>query len=213
MKLMRVLCGAGAAAVLLVLSVARLASASGTVKTTYGYDGAGNLTSVTNGCSDSSQTYCTGQCFSLATDPANCGACGKTCPGTTNGAPACSNGACTFSCNSGFNYCSASGCVSLSSDTKNCGTCGRICSASNGTAWCSSGQCGVTCYSGYTLCSGSACVSLTSSNSNCGACGHACASGYQCTNGTCVYKSTTKCAAGCINCGDGICACNGRTCP
>src|SRR5262245_21319919 len=45
----------------------------------------------------------------LATDPKNCGVCGKVCmgAGAPNTSVACVNGACSFACNAGFADCDA----------------------------------------------------------------------------------------------------------
>jgi hypothetical protein len=68
------------------------------------------------------QTACNNICVDLATDEANCGACGKTCDVYVGFI--CSKGRCVCSgdevdCD-GF-------CADLDTDPYNCGTCGRSC--------------------------------------------------------------------------------------
>src|ERR671924_518226 len=41
-------------------------------------------------------------CVTLATDLANCGACGHACATDPHGTAACSSGTCTLTCNAGF---------------------------------------------------------------------------------------------------------------
>jgi len=58
-------------------------------------------------------------------DPAQCGACGNVCPGTTNGSATCSNGTCGLACNPGYILC-GNQCVSELSNSS-CGACGNVC--------------------------------------------------------------------------------------
>jgi hypothetical protein len=61
---------------------------------------------------------CTGDCVDLATDPANCGACGVTCAGScVQGL--CSEGAGALTCDGEL--------VASGFDPDNCGACGRSC--------------------------------------------------------------------------------------
>ncbi|MEJ2390156.1 MAG: hypothetical protein P8019_01985, partial [Gammaproteobacteria bacterium] len=48
------------------------------------------------------QTNCYGTCTDLQTDVQNCGSCGNACPPVANGTPSCGSGACTFTCNEGY---------------------------------------------------------------------------------------------------------------
>lgn len=72
---------------------------------------------------------CNGTCVSLASDPANCGACGNACAGGL-----CSSGAC---CAAGQSVCNGA-CTSVASDAANCGACGNQCPAGSE---CAAGQC------------------------------------------------------------------------
>ncbi len=58
---------------------------------------------------------------SVATDPQNCGTCGRSCPMLPNAVPACAGGACRFVCRGGFADCNAStvdGCETVGSCTR-----------------------------------------------------------------------------------------------
>jgi hypothetical protein len=72
---------------------------------------------------------CDDKCMDIEKDPANCGACGTKCEGTT---PVCSTGVCTAGCKDQFADCSATdgkpGCTDLSTDRNNCDGCGNVCS-------------------------------------------------------------------------------------
>ena len=54
------------------------------------------------------QTMCTNGCQTLASDPANCGTCGKVCPDPPvigSGSAVCNSGTCGLSCNAGYLAC------------------------------------------------------------------------------------------------------------
>lgn len=74
---------------------------------------------------------CGASCVDTQTDPANCGACGKTCP------VACSGGACVAQCPNGTKSCNGA-CVNTQVDAANCGACGVVCGAGK---TCSAGAC------------------------------------------------------------------------
>jgi len=113
------------------------------------------------GCPVSGPTACVDE----STDPGNCGACGKTCPGPTSGTgqPACAAGACTLSCSAGLTACPTAApteCVDTTDDTNNCGGCGDVCTTTvaNAHVTCASSQCGFACNSGFLLCNATSCI-------------------------------------------------------
>ncbi len=117
----------------------------------------------------------------LASDPNNCGSCGKKCIGGS----VCKLGACGSSCTGGLVNCGGT-CVDLNSNATNCGSCGTVCTApANGSPACASGSCGFSCNTSYSKC-GSSCVKLQSDDNNCGACGMVCGTQTQCIGGTCI---------------------------
>jgi hypothetical protein len=134
-------------------------------------------------------TQCGPSCVDLATDHANCGACGHACS-ASQGYSACVNGQCSLVCNSGYADCdalAADGCeIQVTSDPMNCGACGNVCAAGQE---CVSGVC--SCVGSLTLC-GSACVDTARDPTNCGACGVACAAGSSCVAGTCATCSNAR---------------------
>jgi hypothetical protein len=116
------------------------------------------------------------------------------CAATTNSAPACKAGACSFTCNQGFSDCDgnpANGCEAKTfTDVANCGTCGDPCGATNTetTATCAAGKCAFACKVGFGHCgatNASGCeTKLLDDPANCGACGHSCLGG-ACKGGKC----------------------------
>ncbi len=78
----------------------------------------------------------------LKGDPNNCNGCGNVCPTRPSSSPACSNGACTISCNAGFGNCNGTlpdGCeTNLTNSKNNCGACGNVCP---GNQTCVNSQC------------------------------------------------------------------------
>lgn len=141
----------------------------------------------TGGPCRAGQINCNGRCASPASDPANCGACGRTCrPGQ-----ACSNGQCVGNphpvlCKSEQIDCNGN-CVNPASDPANCGSCGRACRPGQA---CSNGQCvgnprlGL-CKPGQINCNGQ-CFSPANDPANCGSCGRKCGAGQSCVSGQCV---------------------------
>lgn len=88
----------------------------------------------------------------------NCGSCGNACPTRPQAQSTCANGACGFSCSSGWENCdgsAANGCeINLDADVLHCGTCTKNCTnpmpAHATTVGCASGSCTVvTCAVGY----------------------------------------------------------------
>ena len=134
----------------------------------------------------SDQASCGGACTAIATDPANCGACGVGCgPGG-----ACVAGACT--CGPGATACGPA-CADLQSDPWHCGTCGTACPASQVCT--TSGlvtACASSCAPGQTSCD-RACVDLSSSRYACGACSRACGTNERCERGLCLADVYAAC--------------------
>jgi hypothetical protein len=135
------------------------------------------------------------EAFPLATDEANCGACGTRCgAGTT---------------------CCAGGCRDTGSDVQHCGACGRACAAGSS---CCGGQCVATntadhcggcaaCGAGQTCCGGQ-CVPANTVD-HCGGCSP-CDSGQACCNGQCVATDTVNHCGGCERCAAGLACCGGE---
>ncbi|MBL8604802.1 MAG: hypothetical protein JNK72_22940 [Myxococcales bacterium] len=72
------------------------------------------------------QTNCSGTCRALATDNANCGACGSVCTAPAGGSATCTGGTCVITCPAGQTNCGGT-CRNLTADNANCGACGRAC--------------------------------------------------------------------------------------
>jgi len=125
-------------------------------------------------------------------DPANCGACGVSCPLRANAAADCAAGACRFVCRAGFTDCdreAPNGCeVNTYGDAMNCGRCGVRC----GTGQvCELGRCKAPCELGRSRCratpdSNGTCHDLQTERANCGACGTSCDTNTVCRAGACV---------------------------
>jgi hypothetical protein len=139
---------------------------------------------------------------SLATDPANCGTCGKACTPANAAAPSCAQGACGYtSCLQGYADCDgnkANGCeVNVNTDSNHCGDCATVCSSV-----CSGGKCGTSCAPPFVLC-GASCVDTQTSTANCGDCGKPCPlppahATSKCAAGICGFD----CVTGYSRCGD-----------
>jgi len=150
------------------------------------------------------QELCGSVCATIASDPKNCGACGKAC-GTGE---VCAAGTCAVQCPTGQTLCGGK-CVSVETDRGNCGACGTACAEGE---VCSASKCATSCATGFLTCesggdagadSGLAryCANPKKDRENCGVCGKTCASGEVCKDGTCALD----CAAGQTACSDGKC--------
>ncbi|AKF04783.1 putative metal-binding motif-containing protein [Sandaracinus amylolyticus] len=121
--------------------------------------------------------------ISIATDAANCGACGTECAGGDHAMAACTMGRCGFDCDDGYGDCDGdprNGCeADVYSDVLNCGVCGRVCSnRPNATRDCRLGACVADCATGYENCDGDLAdgceVEIARDATSCGACGASC---------------------------------------
>jgi hypothetical protein len=130
---------------------------------------------------------CDSGCTSLATDPANCGACGHACAAGYQ----CQGGQCD--CPADRAVCGGA-CVNLTVDPANCGTCGNACTGGWVCTPTGSGTsaCAVSCAGGLHGCGG-ACVDLATNRDYCGACGRACGTNEHCAAGRCVADLYVAC--------------------
>jgi hypothetical protein len=160
---------------------------------TSGYD----LTCCTGNC-------CSGVCTSVASDPANCGACGAGCASYPQVHSVCDAGRCGYTCYEGWANCDgveATGCEAyLPGDPNHCGACDNVCPSN--APYCVGGACVPCPYSGLERC-GDACVDINSDSANCGACGNPCGGNTPyCANGECVPCSAlglTQCGGACVD--------------
>jgi hypothetical protein len=141
------------------------------------------------------QVYCANE----QSDNLNCGACGNAC----TAGEACSNGACSVSCQPGLTLCGGDSaplsCVNEQSDNLNCGACGAACGPQQ---VCSGGTCQSECTSAQTLCvadgGASYCANTQSDSANCGGCGTTCGPQQVCSGGVCKSECPVSqlCVAG-----------------
>jgi hypothetical protein len=153
----------------------------------------------------------------LKSSVSHCGSCAAMCKSTNGSAPACNEGLCTLTCNTGYLNCNGAGPgasplndgCETQVDAQHCGSCTGVCSTTNGTPTCSAGQCVMTCQPEWLDCNGPAVAGTPNDDgcqthratdvNNCGACGTKCNSingGPTCTNGVCGIS----CNSGWSNC-------------
>ncbi len=131
-------------------------------------------------------------CVGSATDPLNCGVCGRVCGALAT----CASGACV--CPMGLTWdTTRGGCLDVTRDARNCGSIGNTCAT-----WeaCAASAC--VCRPGLTRTGGGLCVDLQSSTSNCGAVGFRCGGASVCSRGACVVSCAiglTDCGGACVN--------------
>ncbi len=144
----------------------------------------------------------------LASDPANCGGCGHTCPAAQNSSATCVAEVCgQGGCLAGFTDCNGDlatsggdGCeVATATDPANCGGCGPAfaCNLPNASPFCSQGACGTAfCDAGWKDCNGVAADGcerpVLDDPLNCGGCGAVCASDRVCSAGSCQLAGSCK---------------------
>src|SRR5438874_4590712 len=138
---------------------------------------------VVTGCSGAEKctggtVACGGACVDVHLDPANCGACGRTC----DSAEVCSVATCAADCLAGTTSCGGR-CTDQATDPNNCGACGHGC---GGGEVCSAGACTASC-DPLTECDGR-CVDVQTDEHACGACGVACPQGQFCVAGGCTQS-------------------------
>lgn len=161
--------------------------------TTFTYDPAGNLLSVSD----------------VDTDPLSCGAPGNVCADAPHGTPRCDSGGCVLDCDEGFEFHSSFyECLDPLSDPRSCGGVGNACDVpDHGSAVCTEGVCGIRCDVGFTP-AGNLCVSLAYDPAHCGTVGRSCPQvvGYYncCRDGVCGATEGAACvnvSADPMNCG------------
>lgn len=149
----------------------------------------------------------------IASDLANCGACGASCPAYPNTHPVCAGGVCEIAgCVDGFGSCDGllvTGCETpLRTSIDHCGACGHSCRGENVLeSRCQGGGCVIDrCRSGYANCDGNTrtgCeVELASDTENCGACGMNCGGLPNVASARCGFGrcEIVACEAGFSNC-------------
>jgi hypothetical protein len=151
---------------------------------------------------------CSLVCKDLASDVANCGACGSVCPaGATCNLGVC---ACMPPNNMGCNGV----CTNTLADTANCGSCNHACAVG---ATCTNGSCVCPGVMG-TNCNGT-CADIASDPGNCGGCGLVCTvMGSTCTNGVCgctTGATPMNCGGACtdLSSDPNNCGGCGKVCP
>jgi hypothetical protein len=146
------------------------------------------------------QAVCDGVCTAIATDPANCGACGNAC----GPEKICSAGTCVWRpCPSGQLRCDG---VCVPMDARNCLACGVTCS--DAAPFCAvpatkTDPAGCKpCPPGTASCGG-ACIDVVHDPYNCGGCGIVCGSGAPlCSPSGCVATcpvGRTLCGSSCVD--------------
>ena len=143
----------------------------------------------------------------------HCGACGRACSRAHASSVACSAGACSAVCDTGFDDCQTpsnpdadDGCERpTAADPSNCGGCNVVCNLPNAAAGCAAGKCTVaSCDADHGNCDAVAsngCESdVLADEANCGACGRDCdatnVATENCTGGRCL----SSCKSGFGNC-------------
>jgi uncharacterized repeat protein (TIGR01451 family) len=182
--------------------------ASNTTSTLYDLDSDGD--GIVDGVDTCPDDYNPQQ--DLASDPSNCGTCGKSCD-SPHASSVCQAGVCTIDvCAPGFSDCDgqqATGCeyqnTNFAGDASNCGGCGVTCAPAHATGACLSGVCAIgSCNAGRADCNGvvgDGCEYNTgffqSDRNHCGNCATQCDASSVCQGGSCV---TSDCPGGSADC-------------
>jgi hypothetical protein len=169
-------------------------------------DGCPGRTETCNGADDDCDGM-TDETTPLATDPANCGACGRTCPDYPQARGACVAGECALACTEGFGDCDGeirTGCEQPLNTLTTCGQCGAECSVDHGAPSCFTRECGIDiCVPGFGDCNDDVtdgCEAPLVSASDCGECGAPCAPANatpSCHSGICRVGACTDGYANC----------------
>jgi hypothetical protein len=130
----------------------------------------------------------------VATDPMNCGDCGRACSNQNVMTLMCSNGVCTSTCANGFADCDGDlrtdGCEAQLGTVMHCGGCTPCPMVQNGSPKCVNNQCQLTCQQDWMDCDQSiqtGCETNVKNNSaSCGKCGNVCGPNTTCVNNLCV---------------------------
>jgi hypothetical protein len=140
---------------------------------------AGDASADGGGCAGGGSMVCAGRCVDTASDPANCGACGRDCgavPGVVRAT--CAMGVCQVQqCESGLDDCdrnAANGCETDLTTATDCGRCGVSCTGSLPNCSSATRTCVSACGAGEARC-GATCVNTASSVQHCGRCDNECA--------------------------------------
>ena len=187
---------------------ARCGAANGTPACAAGVCGVASCNTGFGDCNGRGDDGCESE---LASDPMNCGGCGRACPHGVNATTVCMAGTCAVTCMAGYGDCDgapANGCENeFATNAANCGACGHRCPAGpNATATCAMAMCGITCDPGFADCDGdpsNGCeVFVATSAANCGGCGVRCM----------VPHASATCSAGACGvatCDTGFADCDG----
>jgi hypothetical protein len=148
--------------------------------------------------------------WDFASDPTNCGFCGRTCEGGAHQTERCMDGACVFECAAGWADCNddpSDGCEANLGLPEHCGSCSNRCGEEeplcNTTG--DEPRCATECSGpGMEIC-GNSCVDTSSSPNHCGDCNSPCTTSLRNAIGVCEGGSCTiECDSGWGDCNDDL---------
>ncbi len=159
----------------------------------------------------------TNGCEADLTQPSHCGACTRSCTGSTglcsvhtDPATGTSTYTCADSCDSSTTRCGMT-CADTRNDPMNCGACGTVCTAGpDSTAACNDGHCGVRCNDPVHQadCDGNPAngceAQIPTDPLNCGACGVVCVAGPHGAAACALGHCGLTCETGYGNCDDDL---------